>query len=217
MRNIYWNVISKTDNSKDNNERTRTRHTRSQRVNLTIRIPDSPIEEPPPQVATIPEQPVLERATTPGSQAPWEDMEARASVDHSTAEDWATPATQQEPTQPQPIVNPPISTTEQSPILSNETTRTLPVSPQLNLYPLDEINEEFNTQDADTWLANLEFTETYNWLQGTVETASSPPTSLVTDTRTAMGSIYKACKCPATKKRIAIGQPKTPSSKSPSV
>jgi hypothetical protein len=96
-------------------------------------------------------------------------------------------------------------TTEQSPtndqgsgnIPNDETTRTMPESPRPNLYSLNEMDEEFNIHDADAWLASLEGDVTNEWLQGTVETARSPPTSLATDTRTALGHIYKGCRCPS--------------------
>jgi hypothetical protein len=211
IRNIYWNVISKVipkDNgSKDNDERTRTRyHPRNRTANQPIQIPDTPIMEPPLQAAVNSEPPrARERDITPESRASLENMETRASIDQSAVEDWATPATQQEPTQQQTIVDPQIPVTEHSSPFGQASGGTLDVEtteltagnaepPSLNLYPLDEIEGEFNTQDADAWLANLDVD---NWLHDAMETTRSPPTSLATDTRTAQGFIYKGCKCPS--------------------
>ncbi|KAG9229503.1 hypothetical protein BJ875DRAFT_523146 [Amylocarpus encephaloides] len=199
VRSIYWNVTSKDDTSKDDtskddtskddNDRTRARPARKSMTNRAIRIPDSPIQEPLLQAVTILEAPARERDITPESQAPSEDMEARASVGQSAVEDWATPATQQGPEQQQSTINPQISVTQQSVshgqagdgILVEEITESSPANtepPRAISYPLDDIAEEFNIHDADAWLADLEGIDTSDWLHGTVETARSPPTSL---------------------------------------
>jgi len=35
------------------------------------------------------------------------------------------------------------------------------------------------------------------WIYNSAEAAPSPPTSMATDTRTALGKIYKGCRCPS--------------------
>ncbi|KAG9235720.1 hypothetical protein BJ875DRAFT_440095 [Amylocarpus encephaloides] len=200
IRNIYWNVTPKDDNSKDNKERSRTRHTHNQRPNRTIRVEDSPILEPSLQPATVLAPPrAPERDVTRESQAPSEDIEMLTSVDQSAAEDWATPATQQDPTRQHSVISSQHIPTEQ-PLHHGQATggisegiaTTMPADtesqPQI-LYPFDEIDGDFNIHDADAWLANLE-----------METARSPPTSLATDTRTAHGTVYKGCRCPSHQK-----------------
>lgn len=56
------------------------------------------------------------------------------------------------------------------------------------------IEEAFEMPDADTWLDNMANSE---WIYNTVEDGPSPPTSMATDARTALGTIYKGCKCPS--------------------
>ena len=80
-------------------------------------------------------------------------------------------------------------------------------SPQSSLFMLDGIEEGFNANDADVWLANLERNDAWladlerneanGRLHDTIEVAASPPTSMATDTRTAQGNIFKGCRCPA--------------------
>ena len=210
-RNIYWHVLSKDDTPKDNT-RTGDRHTRNPRARQTIQIPDIPILEASLQANTISEPPTtLARLAPPESRTPLGTMAIRASPDRSIAEDWATPATQQEPS-----VDPQILATDQSPIHNQEaddildTGPTMPaetdVSPQPSLFLLDGIEEEFSANDADVWLANLERNDAWladlerneanGKMHDTIEVAASPPTSTATDTRTAQGSIFKGCRCP---------------------
>jgi hypothetical protein len=59
-------------------------------------------------------------------------------------------------------------------------------------------DEQFGTQEATDWLDNI-FNDNDAEPQPTAATVASlesPPTSLATDTRTAQGTIYRACKCP---------------------
>jgi hypothetical protein len=67
---------------------------------------------------------------------------------------------------------------------------------QTNLYMPDKVEEEFSSDDADLWLANLARNDTDDLQYNIVGTAISPPTSLAMDTRTAQGRIYKGCRCP---------------------
>lgn len=65
---------------------------------------------------------------------------------------------------------------------------------QLPLYPLDGKDEVFAMQGADIWLDNM-VNNGSGWINNTAEVAPSPPTSMATDTRTALEKIYKACRC----------------------
>jgi hypothetical protein len=134
------------------------------------------------------------QAQTPiGAQTPSRAMSTRASVALSE-EDWATPAMQQEQTyQLNPPIDPQILATQES----FSFTQALEDSqPQPSVYPLDGIDGAFGTQDADTWLDNMINNDDSEWMRNTVEVAPSPPTSMATDTRTALGAIYRGCKCP---------------------
>ncbi|KAM3537313.1 hypothetical protein ARSEF1564_009766 [Beauveria bassiana] len=51
----------------------------------------------------------------------------------------------------------------------------------------------FSTQEADNWLQRIDLD---NWVDEAEEDEPSPLTSMVTDTRTAQGQIYKACNYP---------------------
>ena len=53
------------------------------------------------------------------------------------------------------------------------------------------------THDADSWLDNIISNNNEEWMYNMVEAEPSPPTSIVTDARTALGKIYKGCKCPS--------------------
>ncbi len=105
------------------------------------------------------------------------------------------PPMQQEPTQQlNPLIDLQILVTEES--LSP--TRVLDDSQlQPSLYPLDGIEGEFAIQDADTWLDNMFSSNNSEWIHNTAEAVPSPPTSMVTDTHTALGKIYRGCKCPS--------------------
>jgi hypothetical protein len=130
-----------------------------------------------------------------GGQAPSEAVSTRESVAPSVEEDWATPAMEQEPTQQlQSAIDPQILATEES----FSFTQALEDSqPQPSVYPLDGIDGvdgAFATQDADAWLDNM-IDNGSRWINNTAEVAPSPPTSMATDTHTALGKIYKACRC----------------------
>ena len=113
----------------------------------------------------------------------------------SVGEEWATPETQQELVQqPDPLTDPHTQTTEEFPSL----TQVLEDGQfQSSLYPLDGIEGAFTTQDADIWLDNMISSNDTDKMYDAVETAPSPPTSMATDTRTALGKIYKGCRCPS--------------------
>ena len=62
-------------------------------------------------------------------------------------------------------------------------------------YPTDRTEGTPTTPDADAWLDNI-INNDNEWIYNTAEFGPSPATSMVTDTRTALGKIYKGCKCP---------------------
>lgn len=51
-------------------------------------------------------------------------------------------------------------------------------------------------QEADTWLEDM-VNNNNDWLHDLAEVEPSPLTSMATDTCTALGKIYKGCKCPS--------------------
>jgi hypothetical protein len=130
-------------------------------ANRTIRIPDTSTVEPSFQAITAPEPPIAQaRDTSQKSQAPPDNIETQASVDWAVAEDWATPATQREPTLQQLIINVQTLAAEQSSpygqaadgIIDIETIQMISanaVSPQLSLHLFDILEREFNIDDAD--------------------------------------------------------------------
>jgi len=217
IRSIYWHVPSKDDTPKDNNRRTGDLTTRNRTLNQTTRIPATPI---PAQTATqrpeeaiepaVPDssafgqtepqgplptdrssiaQTTLQTQTQIGAQAPSEATMTRTPGAFSVEEDWATPATQQEPTQ---RLDAPTDFQIQV------TGEPFSFTPQLDDNELQSFGIEgaFTIQDADNWLDNIASNNDGEWIRNTVETAPSPPTSMATDTRTALGKIYKGCKCP---------------------
>lgn len=128
-----------------------------------------------------------------GGQTPSEAVSTRESVASSVEEDWATPAMEQEPTQQlQSVIDPQILATDEP----FSFTQALEDSqPQPSVYPLDGIDGTLAVQDADAWLDNM-INNDNDWIHNTAEVAPSPPTSMATDTRTALGAIYRGCKCP---------------------
>jgi hypothetical protein len=144
------------------------------RKSQEIAEPDRP--EVPPQAQTL------------RAQSPSEASSTGAPTALSDAEDWATPAMQQELTpQPDMPIDPQILVIDQllSPAQAPDTSQ-----PQPSAYPLVGIEGALATQDAENWLNDIE------WVHNTAEVAPSPPTSMATDTRTALGTTYKGCKCP---------------------
>jgi hypothetical protein len=78
--------------------------------------------------------------------------------------------------------------------------------PQPSLYPLDGIEGAFAMRDADTWLDNIVIENDSEWVHNIAEAAPSSPTSMATDTCTALGSVYERCKFRLTRKSTATGQ-----------
>lgn len=216
-RNIYWHALPKDDSPKDNNRRTGDLAIRNHTINQATRIPTSPIpaqttaqrpeeaiqavspgsrhlvqtesqgslstDRPTDQVRAQPPP-----QTQAGIQTPSEAVTTRTSAVLSDVEEWATPETQQETTQPEPGTNLQLSDTE--------------IFPSTQHFDDDqpqsfEIDGAFTMQDANDWLANLTSDNANDWLNNTVETAISPPTSFATDIRITPGNIYKGCRCPS--------------------
>jgi hypothetical protein len=208
VRNVYWPVISKEDPPNDDNAEARPRQARNHETNRTSRATDVPAAESTVPTATIPESPMEQATDAPQeSRAPQQTAAVPTPVDLSTAEEWATPVTQQESLQQLSAVDPRLLETQQSLSINQaadgisrvetmETALTDAVPDQPSLYPLGGIDGEFDLDDADAWLANLADNFTGEQLHNVVETTRSPATSLATDTRTAQGNVYKGCKCP---------------------
>ena len=187
------------------------RQTRNPPPNRVIEIPDDPITEPLGQTnAVTPELPAQPRDTPQEPQAPPETTATPAQGDQSVAEDWATPATQQETAQQQSLIDPRILAAEQLQA-GGETADYNPHQAAAAMsaadvgmassYPLDGIEGEFTLEDADAWLANVASDDADVWLPDAADTGAeenepSPPTSMATETQTAQGKIYKACRCP---------------------
>ncbi|RSL82830.1 hypothetical protein CDV31_016897 [Fusarium ambrosium] len=101
-----------------------------------------------------------------------------------------TPATQlQEPALPQPTTDPRSLVLDQSLMAAPKVDKTTHqeavdmtqrsvMTIQPPAYPLEEIQEEFDLQHADEWLAGLADDYNEGWLRDVVETKRSPPTSL---------------------------------------
>ena len=212
-RNTYWPVFSKEELPKYDNKQATRRRTRNPDSNQAVTIPDTPTAEPPGQATNTLEPPMRQAGhTAPEPHAPPETRATPAPIDIPSVEEWATPATQQEDTEQHPLIDPQILATEPPPAIilaeddvpaleTNEITPADAESAQPSLYPLDGIQEEFSMDDADAWLANIAINDGNDWLPDTAETDAigteiSPPTSMATDTRTAQGKIYKACRCP---------------------
>jgi len=211
-RSIYWHVPSKEDTTQPRTYNTRnTNGAQEVRIPATV-IPAQATTQRPAantSVDTEPQTlPSANRLADPRSiaqeppqaqiptrtQTPFEATSTRTSVALSIEENWATPAMQQEPTQQlDPLIDPQIQATEESfsrtPVLEDG-------QPQPSLYPLDGIEGAFAMQDADTWLDNMVSNDS-EWIYNSAEAAPSPPTSMATDTRTALGKIYKGCRCPS--------------------
>ncbi|CVL13280.1 uncharacterized protein FPRN_15226 [Fusarium proliferatum] len=213
IRNTYWPVFSKEERPKYDNKQANRQRTRNPNSNQAVTIPDTPIAEPPGQATNTLEPPIRQAVHT--SQEPHASPETRAiqaPIDIPSVEEWTTPATQQEDTEQHPLIDPQILATEPPPAIivaeddvpALETNEIAPAdaeSAQASLYPLDGIQGEFSIDDADAWLTNIAINDGNDWLPDTAETDAigteiSPPTSMATDTRTAQGKIYKACRCP---------------------
>ena len=208
VRDVYWPVISKKEPPKDDNPEARPRQTRNPETNRTSRATAVPAADSTGSTVTIPESPMEQPTDAPQEpRAPLQTALAPTPADLSVAEDWATPATQQEIIQQLSAVDPRLLETQQSLSIDQaaygtsrlETTEPAPrnaVPAQPSPYPLDGMDGEFDLDDADAWLANLADNYAGEQMHDVVETTKSPATSLATDTRTAQGNIYKGCKCP---------------------
>jgi hypothetical protein len=64
-------------------------------------------------------------------------------------------------------------------------------------YPLEGIEGELTTFDADIWLDNIFNGEDSEQIAGVVDVEPSPLTSMATDPQTTREKIFKGCKCPS--------------------
>lgn len=206
-RNIYWHVASRDAPPKDDGSRSKHRHQRNPAGQQNFTTPDTPNPESSHVVAAATELPPSR--TTNSFQVPRPSLEAGATQIRAEAppvEDWVTPASHQEPIPQQLAIDPQLLATDESPeaglvagdATTLETNGEVPPEvavTQQYLYPLEGIQGESNTNEADEWLAGLADNDSED-LPHDLETAGSPPTSLATNTHTAQGNIYKSCRCP---------------------
>jgi hypothetical protein len=120
-------------------------------------------------------------------------MAARASS-VPTIEEWMTPEISQE-SPPSQTINPQVLSPQELPPADT----TQGEQPQMYEYTIPEIEgDSLDMPDASAWLDDLAEEIDPQWLHliEQDQPASSPPTSLATDPRTANGTIYRACNCP---------------------
>jgi len=215
--NFYWPVTPKESTEKPKSHKTRNNGgtqevqapTTTARVRIIAQRPIEILEERgiedvprahitgntsqsinPPVV-----EPAAETQIATGAQTASEEMPRGASAAPSAEEEWATPTANAESVQElEPLADSQIQVTEDYLLhpqgLGVE-------QPQSLGYLLDGENDTGAMLDADAWLENLDININNEWIQNTEEIAPSPPTSMATDPRTVLGTIYKACKCPS--------------------
>ncbi|OAT02150.1 uncharacterized protein BDCG_17412 [Blastomyces dermatitidis ER-3] len=199
VRNIYWHVISKDESPRDDNPRSKHRRTREPAANRIIAVANSPEVEPSDHGTRALEPPNARAGNSlQESQIPVEIEAARTLSATPIAEDWATPASPEEP-----LIDPQLLATERlleadpaaDGVPNAEVVEMAPIDAASSQQPLYPIWEEFNVHDADAWLAGLadSLPEDGPHLP---ETAGSPLTSVATNNSTAQGNIYKGCNCP---------------------
>jgi hypothetical protein len=215
VRSIYWHVPFK-----ENIARPRIHSTRNANANQEVQILTNPIPAQTtaqldgvtqsttaranasthiePQAPLVTSQPInqLTTRTLLQAQSPTltEETIMPASAAPSFGEDGATPAIPPVSTQQLDIpVDPQIQAEDES-FSSTRVPET--EQQQQSEYPLDNIGGAFAIQDTDTWLDSLANDIDGWWIDNIAEDSPSPPSSMATDPRTALGGIYKGCKCP---------------------
>lgn len=132
-----------------------------------------------------------------------QQAETMIAIDSPTApsaeEDWQTPVMQQEQelqrtqADADDLIDPQL-------LAAGGSASPIPEDSQhlLPTYPSDGLDgdEEAAMQDADAWLQTMAVDNDGNRLNDPANNEPSPITSIATDTRTAQGQIFKACKCP---------------------
>jgi hypothetical protein len=199
-RNVYWPVAPRDEPHENNNPRKRTRHAHDPIFDQIITI-GTPSEEPQDH-APVTQEPTQtqKRSCIQEQRTLQETMAAQAHPDLAAGGCIAS-APRREPTPQQPA-------TEQSQetglaaddVPSADTVEAALAeiaSTQQPLYSVEPLLEEFDfdTTDADEWLANLDNNAAEEGPHD-AGTVGSVPTSMATNTRTAQGNIYKACHCP---------------------
>jgi hypothetical protein len=209
VRSIYWHVPAK-----ENTASTRTRNTHNPNARREGPLAPGPdliaaqgaeearehtapggsnpahTEHQVPPPTSRPTEPIVQSPLQTETEVQTPEAITTQAPTAMSVEEWETP--QQEPAQQLDLpIDPRI-------IAMEETLSTIQVledgQSQPPLYPADGAEGTSAMQDADAWLDNMIDNE---WLYGTAEVEPSPPTSMATDPRTALGAIYKACKCPS--------------------
>jgi hypothetical protein len=215
IRNIYWHVPAKANTTRPRIDNTTNINTARETVQPGDPCPASRVrteatiqeshETTETVIAEIERQTLLSPITghapaltqaPVGAQGHYEAITTQTPENPTVGEEWTTPATQQEPTQRQldlPI-DPRLRQTEEAfPLVQAFQDN----PPQLSTEPINVPNEAFEMQDADDWLDNM-FNDNDNvWIPDTAHAESSPLTSMATEPHTAVGRIFKGCKCTA--------------------
>ena len=134
--------------------------------------------------------------SVPSTDAPIGAMTATAAGTVPVEEEWATPATQQDPTPQQPDlpIDPRLRTPEE-PFPSTQLSEDS--QPQISAYPLDVLEGTSGTRDADAWLDNMFNNDDNEWLPDMADDIPSPMTLGGLGAQRNSGEDLKGCKCAA--------------------
>jgi hypothetical protein len=153
-----------------------------QEANTLVHVEQTPHPERPTDQAIT--QAAPQTRTPPTPQVREDEPMAQPPVAPPAEENWQTPATRQE----SPILHQPDS--------QNVRGMSEREHPQPSTNQVDETEGLLTLQETDDWLNNMLGDNGNEWIYDTAEVEPSPITSLATDTRTALGRIYKGCHCP---------------------
>ncbi|EED12027.1 conserved hypothetical protein [Talaromyces stipitatus ATCC 10500] len=206
-RSIYWHVPPK---EKATRQSTRGKHnTNATPMIRTQTAPDATRTITQRLAETM--RPIQEASTpvhveqTPRPEQPTDQAITQAAPQTSTS---PTPQVPEDEPMVQPPVAPPAeenrqtpATRQESPILQQPGSQNAIGGsgrdhPQPSTNQMDETEGLLTLQETDDWLNNMLGDNGNGWIYDTAEVEPSPITSLATDTRTALGRIYKGCHCP---------------------
>lgn len=203
-RSIYWHVPVKEKVAAQEARITRNTTARQEpRSRVTIQTnagerPEEvslPIPDAGPPDLDISHRMSVEEEMTAEAQIRAETLPS-SPIAPSIGEEWATPAMQRmTPRQTRLAIDPQLMAREGIFAPTSGNALRLPAQ---SPYPIGE-DESAVLQEADAWLESLINSNDDNaseWVQDQGGDEISPPTTMVTDTHTAQGTIYKGCKCP---------------------
>lgn len=159
-------------------------------ISTTIHVEHQTCPPTTQQASQLTEQTPQQMPLPAETQVPVETTTTQDPVTLPIEDVWEPPPMQQETAQQcDPTIDPQLGTVEESfPTQISEENQ--PIS-----YTTEGI-EGAVMQEADTWLEDM-VNNNNDWLHDLAEVQPSPLTSMATDTRTALGKIYKGCKCPS--------------------